>query len=166
MSNALFNTPAEEADRLVAELHETKDVLRELSGKLTRIETRLKRVFPEAFAARNRVTKERVASGQAEPTLTPESALAMYEQLVQTARVGHIEEARQRLLALPVPDLSVLRRELGAPLAKKKPSQRALVESILGRVRESVMLSKHTNRQELVDQDSPKRGPAGEGGQG
>ncbi len=35
-----------------------------------------------------------------------------------------------------------------------------LIEVILGRVRESVMLSKHTNRQQLVEQSgSPKDSP-------
>ena len=70
MTDNLFNTPADEVDRLVAELSETKDALRDLSGKLTRIETRLKRVFPQAFAKRSNERKEKPLSGNEAATLT------------------------------------------------------------------------------------------------
>jgi len=110
MTDDLFNTPAEEVDRLIAELHETKDVLRELSGKLTRIETRLKRAFPQAFAAKTKVIKQRAASGQEPPTLTPENAMALYEELVELARKSQIEEVQRRLSSLDLADLSFLRR--------------------------------------------------------
>jgi len=49
MTDDLFNTPTEEVNRLVAEVHETKELLRDVSSKLSHIETRLKRVFPTAF---------------------------------------------------------------------------------------------------------------------
>jgi hypothetical protein len=44
-----------------------------------------------------------------------------------------------------------LRIELGASLGKKKPSQPALLEAITSRVNESVMLTKHTSRQDLIN---------------
>lgn len=165
MTEDLFNTPTEEVDRLVMELRETKDALRELSGKLTRIETRLKRVFPRAFPARQMGTKQKAASGQEPPTLTPESAIALYGELVELATKGQIEEVQRRLSSANLSDLSFLRRELGAPLGKKKPSPKTLIDSILGRIKESVMLSKHTNRRELLDHSNAQKGPSKEGGQ-
>jgi uncharacterized protein YukE len=51
----MFRTPEEEVKELVKELRELKDVLREISSKVTHIETRAKRAFPAAFP--NRVLK-------------------------------------------------------------------------------------------------------------
>jgi len=153
MTTDLFNTPAEEVSRLAKELGETKEAVRELTAKLAHIETRLKRVFPEAFAKLPRERKKSKADGVGELlTLTADTAMALYEQLVEDARNDRFEEVRQKLSSLSVADLSFLRRELGASLGKRKPSQRVLTEVIIGRIRESVMLSKHTNRQQLVDQ--------------
>lgn len=153
MTNDLFNTPVEEVSRLVRELGETKEAVRELSGRLAHIETRLRRVFPEAFAKLPRERKKSKDDRIEEPaTLTTDTAMALYEQLVEDARNNRFEEVRQKLSSLSVADLSFLRRELGASLGKRKPSLKVLTEVIIGRIRESVMLSKHTNRQQLVDQ--------------
>jgi len=152
MTDDLFNTPAEEVGRLVKELGETKEALRELSGGLAHIETRLSRVFPAAFAKPPRERKKK-ADGIAEAaTLTANTAMALYEQLVEDARNNRFDEVRQKLSSLSVADLSFLRRELGASLGKRKPSAKVLTEVIISRIRESVMLSKHTNRQQLLDQ--------------
>lgn len=158
MSNDLFTTPAEEVNRVAAELRETKEALRELSGNLTRIETRLKRAFPEAFSKVRGSAKERTSAGEALTTLTSDAAKALYEELVEEARKSGFESARERLAGFSVPDLAFLRRELGASLGKKKPSAKVLIDAILGRIRESVMLSKHTNRQELLDKSEPVDG--------
>jgi hypothetical protein len=155
MTDDLFNTPSDEVSRLVKELTETKEALRELSGKLARIETRLSRVFPQAFAKAATDRKKEKQSKTGEPTtLTANTAMVLYEQLVEDARNNRFEEVRQRLSSLSVPDLSFLRSELGASLGKRKPSPKVLIEVIVGRIRESVMLSKHTNRQQLLDESS------------
>jgi hypothetical protein len=157
MTDDLFNTPADEVTRLAKELSETKEAVRELSGKLGRIETRLRRVFPEAFAKSTRARKHDSTKGSDEATtLTPTTAMEFYELLVEAAKNNRFEEVRQKLSSLSHADLSFLRRELGASLGKKKPSPKALTEAIIGRIRESVMLSKHTNRQQLVEQSSPQ----------
>jgi len=157
MTDDVFNTPSEEVSRLVKELTETKEALRELSGKLARIETRLSRVFPAAFAkAASNPKKEKVGKTSEPTTLTDTSAKDLYERLVEDARNNRFDEVHQRLSSLSVPDLSFLRRELGASLGKKKPSPNALIEVILGRIRESVMLSKHSNRQQLLDESSSR----------
>jgi hypothetical protein len=161
MSENLFNTPSEEVSRLAIELSETKEALRDLSSKLGRIETRLKRVFPQAFARKTTAGGQRPSEGHEPPTLTPETAMALYEKLVEQARNDQLDQVRQELSVLNLADLSFLRRELGASLGKRKASPRVLIEVITSRVRESVMLSKHTDRRQLLSEssstdDSPK----------
>lgn len=149
----VFNTPEQEAKLLAGEIHEVKDVLRELSRKLSRIEARAKRAFPTAFQkspARVKGGASRMAS--ATPTMTVEQVMRVYDEVVEQAKGGNIEETRKRLEAMEVPDLNLLRTELGASIGKKKPSKPVLMEAILGRVNESVMLTKHTNRSQLIDQ--------------
>src|ERR1700751_4938535 len=105
MTDDLFNKPADEVDRLVAELIETKEALRDLSGKLTLIETRLKRVFPQAFAKRAaEKSSERQPSGTEASTLTPETALKLYEELVEHARNDQVEAVREKLSRFSLPD--------------------------------------------------------------
>ncbi len=94
MTDDLFNPATDEVNRLVTELSETKEALRDLSGKLTRIETRLKRVFPQAFAKRAaEKSSERQPSGSEASTLTPET-LRLYEELVEHARNDQVEAAK------------------------------------------------------------------------
>ncbi len=165
MTDDLFNTPTEEVNRLVSELHETKEALRDLSSKLSRIETRLKRVFPSAFPKKkDAVTKKRGSAIQEAPTLTAEQAMTLYQELVDLARKDQLTEVRRRLSSMNAADLSLLRTELGAPLGKRKASAKALTDAILGRIKESVMLSKHTDRQQLLDQSTAPKDPTREGG--
>jgi hypothetical protein len=151
----VFNTPEQEAKLLAGEIHEVKEVLRELSRKLSRIESRAKRAFPAAFPkppSRVKGTTSRTTS--AIPTMTAEQVIRVYDEVVDQARGGNIKEARERLESMEIPDLNLLRTELGASIGKKKPSKPVLTEAILGRVNESVMISKHTNRNQLIDQAS------------
>jgi len=164
MIDNLFNTPTDEVNRLITELSETREALRDVSSRLNRIETRLKRAFPHAFA--NRPAKERSENPRKEigvPTLTSETAQKLYEEIIEQARKSGVEDVRDRLSALSLPDLSFLRHELGASLGKRKPSAKTLIEIILGRVRESVMLSRHTDRQQLVEQSAMPKNPSKEG---
>jgi hypothetical protein len=164
MTADLFSTPTDEVNRLVSELRETKEALRDLSSRLGRIETRLKRVFPSAFPKKEPVAKKRGPAIQEPPTLTAEQAMTLYQELVDLARKDQLAEVRSRLSSMNLPDLSLLRTELGAPLGKKKPSAKALTDAILGRIKESVMLSKHTNRQQLLDQPTAPKDPTSESG--
>lgn len=163
MTDDLFNTPAEEVSRLVSELQETKQALRDLSSKLGRIETRMKRVFPSAFPKKTEpVAKRRAPAIQEPPTLTVEQAMTLYQELVDLAKKDQLAEVHRRLSSMNLADLSLLRAELGAPLGKKKPSAKSLTDAILGRIKESVMLSKHTDRQQLLEQPTPPKDPTSE----
>jgi hypothetical protein len=152
-----FNTPKEEIDRLVSELGGVKDLVREVSAQLGRIETRMKRAFPSAFAA-TAFKQARGASVRQEPGMSAEEALRVYEELVDRARAGARPEVQARLSGMAAPDLDLIRRELGIPLGSKKPSRKALVSLVLSRINESVMIGQHSNRGRLLS-SSTEAGP-------
>lgn len=156
-NNDIFNTPEQEIEIVAKELSEIKEALRELSRKLSRIEARASRAFPSAIRKHTNATHRKKSETLSIPKMTPEEAVRFYDGVVEQAKDGNIEKARDLLYSLELPDLNLLRSELGVSLGKKKPSRRILMEAILGRVNESVMMTKHLNRHELINQaDSEK----------
>lgn len=147
----IFNTPEQEIVVLAKELSEIKDVLRELTRKLSRIEARANRAFPSAFIKPAGNPKGTSFEASSEPTMTTEQIMHLYDEVVDLAKGGKFEEVRGRLETLEFADLNLLRTELGASLGKKKPSKRVLMEAVLGRVNESVMLTRHINRGQLIE---------------
>lgn len=155
----MFNTPPEEARQLAEELGQVKDVLKEMLRKLTQIETRAKRAFPSAFPKPIPRKRSKTKTSAIEPpTMTREQVMAIYDQAVQTAKGGDVEGAQRQIEAMELGNLNLLRTELGASLGKKKPSRPALLGAVLGRLNESVMLTKHTNRQELIERSEMGEG--------
>ena len=124
-----------------------KDALREISGRLGRIESRMRRAFPQAFVTIQKIGP-RVASDERQmaPSLSPEQALKLYDELVDQSKAGDRENLLMQLSAISVPDLLLMSRELGVTLGKKKTSRKALTDAIVGRITQSVLLSKHVNR--------------------
>jgi hypothetical protein len=118
--------------------------MREVSGKLGRIEKRLRLFFPQSFPDERRKAAEGDIR-EMSPTITPQRALEMYTELLEIARTGREEQIQSRIAGIALPDLALLVRELGAPLGKK-PTRPALTKSLMGRLRESIMLSRHTLR--------------------
>jgi hypothetical protein len=154
MNKDIFNTPEEEIKRLAEEIKGLKEAAQDVLRSLTRIETRMQRVFPSQYPKRASSKKERVSIHDKRPTLTPEQALQLYDELVQQARGDDTHLIKERLASLSIADLSVLRQELGISIGKKKPSRKALTDSVMGRINESIMLSKHLNRAEIVSRSS------------
>jgi hypothetical protein len=147
----LFNTPSDELKRLVDELRVVKEALREVSKRLAQIDMRMRRSFPTLFPEHS-TKRDRMQSSSDQPTLTPEQATQLYEELVTLAQNDKQSSVHDRLSAVSLPDLNLLRRELGATIGKKKPSRKALEDAILGRIRESVMLTRHANREKIIQQ--------------
>lgn len=137
----MFRTPEEEVKELVKELRELKDVLREISSKVTHIETRAKRAFPAAFPKAPPGPRPPVPKITDPPTISQQEALKLYDDLVVLAKQGDKGEVQHRLEKMGLPDLSLLSRELGVSLGKSKPSRKALIHGVLGRINESMMLS-------------------------
>lgn len=137
----MFRTTEEEIRELVRELRELKEVLREISGKVAQVEARAKRAFPAAFPKTEPGQRSRGPNLTDPPTISSQEALRLYDDLVATAKRGQKEGAQRRLESMGLPDLFLLSRELGVSLGKSKPSRKALLSGVLGRINESVMLS-------------------------
>lgn len=142
----MFRTPEEEVKELARELRELKEVLREILNKATQIEARARRTFPAAFpkAPESRPPALKLTDP---PTISPQEALRLYDDLVLMAKHGNKEEVQRRLETMGLPDLALLARELGVSLGKSKPSRKALLKGVLGRINESMMLSTSSLRQ-------------------
>jgi hypothetical protein len=147
-----FNTPTDEVKRLVEEFRETKEALRGVSKRLSQIEVRMQRLFPSLMPKNAGSRREKEESAGAEPTLTPEEAMHVYDELVALARTDNHQSVHDRLGGLGLADLNLLRQELGISLGKKKPSRKVLEEAVIGRIRESVLLSRHSNREHTASQ--------------
>jgi len=154
----IFNTPQEEARQLAEELRQVKDVLKDLPRKLTRIETRAKRAFPSAFPKPSpRKRSETKSPPVTPPTMTREQVMEVYDQAVKMGKAGDAEGARKQIETMELENLNLLRVELGASIGKQKPSKPAVLVAVLGRLNESVMLTKHTNRQELINRSETEK---------
>jgi len=150
----LFNTPEEEVKRLAEEIRQVKEVLRELSRTVSRIETRVKRAFPTTYPKTASSRQKKISQKDEKSSLSSEEAIQLYDRLVKQAKDEGLDIVYSDLSAMSVADLSVLRKELGVTLGKRKPSVKTLVDAVMGRIRESTMLSKHINRRQSLESPS------------
>lgn len=143
----MFRTPEDELKELVKELRELKDVLREISSKVAHMETRAKRAFPTAFPKTPAGPRAAAPKITDPSTISQTEALKLYDDLVALAKQGDKGEVQRSLEKMILPDLLLLSRELGVSLGKRKPSRKVLMNAILGRINESIMLSASSFRQ-------------------
>lgn len=137
----------EETVQLVDEIGELKEILREVSKKLTRIEARVKR---EALSAASKAAESPSAAGVKKTVdLSAQEVLQVYEDLRLKAKSGDEEYVRKKLLAMSATDLNLMCCELGMPPSSKNPTRRKMFELIIGRIKQSLMLSRHIDRQTL-----------------
>lgn len=139
-----FRTPEEEVLKLLDECTELRRTLKTISTQLGRMENRVKRAFPAAAEkARVRAKSNRQLTGE---SILPEEALAEFDRIVGLVASGASEEAERIVESKSASDLFAIAKELGASFPKSKPSVRAMRETIFGKVRESVLLSRHSPR--------------------
>ena len=140
----------DESSQLVDEISELKEILREVSKKLTRIEAKVKR---GGFSATPKLSESTVSqpdeTHEKPAGLSAEQVIQIYEQLRLKAKNGNEEEVRKKLLSMTATDLSLICLELGMPPTAKNPSRKKMIEVILGRIKQSLMLSRHIDRQAL-----------------
>ncbi|MCC3448256.1 MAG: hypothetical protein EAZ25_03245 [Oscillatoriales cyanobacterium] len=132
---------------LVDEIGELKEILREVSKKLTRIEAQVKRGGLSAGSKTSELPA--VADVEKPANLSTENVLEVYEELRLQAKKGHELEVRQKLSAMSATDLNLMCCELGMPPTSKNPSRKKMFELIIGRIKQSLMLSRHIDRQTL-----------------
>lgn len=140
----------EETVQLVDEIGELKEILREVSRKLTRIEAKVKRGVPAAVSKTAELPNSQAAADVKKPAnLSADNILQVYEELRLTAKNGNEQEMREKLLTLSATDLNLMCCELGMPPTSKNPSRKKMFELIIGRIKQSLMLSRHIDRQSL-----------------
>lgn len=141
----------EETVQLVDEIGELKEILREVSRKLTRIEAKVKRGGTALASKSSDFQSSQAAADVKKPAnLSADNILQVYEELRLTAKNGNEQEMREKLLALSATDLNLMCCELGMPPTSKNPSRKKMFELIIGRIKQSLMLSRHIDRQSLL----------------
>lgn len=140
----------EETLNLVDEIGEIKEILREVSRKLTRIETQVKRGVTSAASKTSDFQNSQTAADVKKPANLPaDNILQVYEELRLKAKNGKEQEVKAKLLTMSATDLNLMCCELGMPPSSKNPSRRKMFELIIGRIKQSLMLSRHIDRQSL-----------------
>jgi hypothetical protein len=144
ISDSDFRTPEQEVLKLLEECAELRRTLKAISSQIGRMESRVKRAFPAA-AAQARERKAGAASSS-KSILTPEQALAEFDRVVGLAASGASDEAERILETKSGSDLLAIAKELGVTFPKSKPSIKKMREAVFGKIRESVLLSRHSPR--------------------
>ncbi|MBE9162270.1 MULTISPECIES: hypothetical protein [Microcoleaceae] len=143
----IFAANEQESGGLVDEIGELKEILREVSKKLTRIEAQVKRGVLSAASKNSQLST--AADVNKPANLSAGNVLEVYEELRLQAKKGHELEVRQKLSAMSATDLNLMCCELGMPPSSKNPSRKKMFELIIGRIKQSLMLSRHIDRQTL-----------------
>jgi len=141
-----FRTPVEELEHLENELAGIRSLLRDATAKLSQIERHVRRAFPDAKPVRVATADKPRAHGSEEnkPTLVHETALELFETLRHIAENQSGSAVEKRLSELSVVDIRFLSQELGLPSGSKL-SRTKLNTGIVGRLNESILLSKNRN---------------------
>lgn len=134
MENNIFPTTEQEAQRAANELLEIKIQVRELLGKLNLIEKRLKAIAP-AIQTQKAAKPKR----EAIQFFSEEQLKTRYEVLSQKYKVD-ILSALTQLQTSDNDELLALAKHLGCSVTKR-PSHNKLIELIIGRLKESKLLS-------------------------
>ena len=132
---------------LVEQIGELKEILQDVSRKLTRLETQVKRGVISAGSKTSDIPTGADVNKPA--NLSAANVLEVYEELRLQAKNGNEEEVRKKLLAMSATDLNLMCCELGMPPSSKNPSRKKMFELIIGRIKQSLRLSRHIDRQTL-----------------
>jgi len=137
----------QESGGLVEQIGELKEILQDVSRKLTRLETQVKRGVLSAGSKTSDIPTGTDVNKPA--NLSAANVLEVYEELRLEAKNGNEEEVRKKLLAMSATDLNLMCCELGMPPSSKNPSRKKMFELIIGRIKQSLRLSRHIDRQTL-----------------
>ena len=122
---------------LLEELTEVKEILKDISQKVLRIERRVKAIFPQSQRSKSGRAKDAPARRPAR--MDEQTARQLLEQLKQSAARG--EQIERQLREHPVkPDLQAIARVLGMTNVKLPPKDE-LVARISNRLRQGVSVS-------------------------
>ena len=137
----------EELAHLGRQMADIREALREIAGRVNQIERHVKRSFGVSRLPGQATKKgpKRSADGASEqPAMSAEEAMTAFDGLVRTWKEQSPEQVETRLQEMETADLKIMVRELGLSFASK-PSRKVLTAGIVGRINESIMLSRNTN---------------------
>jgi hypothetical protein len=143
-SDNFFRTPEEELVRLNGELSEIRDVMRDISARLSQIERHVKRAFGVRASPKATPSSKAKEPGPDKPSISPEKALELFRELTELSRSAGSPAVEDRLERMSIADLKVMAHELGVSFPSK-PTRKSLHAGIRGRISESVMLSQNRN---------------------
>ena len=145
---SIFRSKEEELQRLIQEIADIKSTLKDVSSTIGRIERHVKRSFgvvDRPKRSKNSTGSEKIARrSKALPTITPERALTLFDELSVISHKEGYQEIEKKLQSMTVPDLKLMAYELGIAFPAR-PSKKALFLGIIGRLNEREMLSKNIN---------------------
>lgn len=147
MKKNAYSAEGDDVTQLTDEIIELKEILREVSRKLTRMETKIKRGFSSNSRKASSTESQVASESKKAANLSSEQVLQLYEDLRLQVKSGHEEEVEQKLSEMNATDLNLLCWELGVSLSGRSPSRRKMLDIIMGRIKQSLMLSRHIDRQ-------------------
>lgn len=141
-----FRDRDQELEHLGRQLSDIKEALREIGGRVNQIERHVKRAFGVSRLPGQPANRPAASSKGApqKPTISPEQVRPIFDELVRNWKEESPERVEARLQEMGIPDLKLMAHELGLSFASK-PSRKALASGIIGRINESIMLSRNTN---------------------
>lgn len=143
-----FRNKEEELQRLTQEIADLKSTMKEMATSLNRIERHVKRSFdipPKSKSSvKSKPTQDSTTRKKEEPSITPEEALKIFDELSENWDNKKPFIIRDKLQEMTIPNLKLMAHELGVTF-KGKPSKKALCEGIIGRLNERAMLSHNVN---------------------
>jgi hypothetical protein len=152
-----FRNRDEELAHLGRQMADIREALREIAGRVNQIERHVKRSFgvshlPGQVATKG--AKRRADDAPEHATMSAEEAMTTFDGLVRTWKEQSPEQVETRLHEIEPADLKLMARELGLSFASK-PSRKALTAGIVGRINESIMLSRNTNLTPARSESAP-----------
>jgi hypothetical protein len=148
MNENFFRNKEEELQRLTQEIADLKATMKDMASSLSRIERHVKRSFgipPKSQSTEGTKQKQKSTENtKVEPTITPEEALHLFDDLSESWGKQEPGLVEGRLQEMTVPNLKVIAHELGLTF-KGKPTKKVLCEGIIGRLNERAMLSRNIN---------------------
>jgi hypothetical protein len=150
-----FRSRDEELEYLGRQMADIREALREIAGRVNQIERHVKRSFGVSSLPGQAKEPRRVADGTPErPTMSAEEAISAFDGLVRVWKEQSPDRVESRLQEMGTADLKLLTNELGLSFASK-PSRKTLTAGIIGRINESIMLSRNTNLTPPRSQPAP-----------
>lgn len=150
---SFFRNKEEELERLTQEIATLKSTMKEMASSLSRIERHVKRSFgipPKSKSSvKNEPRENSTVRKKEEPTITPEQALKIFDELSENWDDEKPPIIEQKLQEMTIPNLKLMAHELGITF-KGKPSKKTLCVGIIGRLNERAMLSRNVNISSLL----------------